>query len=75
MSSGDAETDARVARGDRPDAIGWSKIAKALGVNWRTAMDWEKRYRLPIVNYGSYAAAYSDRLRACVMKVRAPAAA
>lgn len=65
--SHDHETAERAARGERPDVIGWPAIARALGVDTRTAMRWEMRFKLPIVRWGTYVAAYGPRLRAVLL--------
>ena len=70
QGSGDLETDRRAAAGQRPDVVGWKGVADALGVSERTARDWERRFHLPVIWWGSYAAGYSDRLRACAMSLR-----
>lgn len=68
--SGDQVTDQRALAGQRPDAIGWKAVADALGVSERTARSWERQFKLPVIWWGSYAAAYSDRLRACALSLR-----
>ena len=68
--SGDPVTDQRVSQGQKPDVVGWKSVAHVLGVSERTARDWEERYHLPIVWWGSYAAAYADRLRVCALSLR-----
>ena len=75
MSEVDRETADRAARGVRPDLLGWGAIAGELGVTEKTARRWERLYGLPVVWFGSYASAYSDRLRACAMSLRRRAAA
>ena len=73
--SGDPVTDQRAAAGVHPDVVGWKDVARVLGVSERTARDWERRYRLPVIWWGSYAAAYADRLRACTLSLRRRASA
>lgn len=65
--SSDHETAERAARGERPDCIGWPAIARALGVDVRTAMRWYHRFGLPLLRWGTFTAAYQSRLRAVLM--------
>lgn len=65
--SSDHETTERAGRGERPDCIGWPAIARALGVDVRTAMRWEGRFRLPLVRWGTFVAAYKSRLTAVLI--------
>ena len=66
--SGDRETDERAGRGIMPDCIGWKAVSYALGVSEKTAREWERSHAIPVVWFGSRAAGYSDRLRACALR-------
>ena len=65
MTVTDKDTVERAKRGIKPDCIGWQQIADALGLrSAKTARDWERRYGMPIINWGpNQVAAYADRLR------------
>lgn len=67
-TTNDQETNDRIAKGERPNAIGWPAISRVLKVDTRTAMRWEKRFALPIFLWGTYVAAYPDRLQAALLK-------
>ncbi len=69
-TTGDAETDRRIAAGQRPDRVGWKQIAGELGVHVRTALRWEVALALPLFAWGTSTACYADRLRAAVMRGR-----